>query len=204
VPSVTTSSITRVEGFDEAWNGDLLIGTLTDMSLQRVRMEGDRAVYAERIPVGTRVRYVHQHTDGRIVLWTDNEELIFLESRPLVDEHAELEDFLDDRNIPAGIKARVRASIDRCSECHSFRADQHDRSPGLGRIFSADIASTSFESYSQALRDRQGRWTKENLTAFLSDPERFAPGTLMPNPQIADPQTTEVIVEYLKVRRTRF
>jgi aldose sugar dehydrogenase len=204
VPSVTVASMTRVEGFDDAWNGDFLVGTLIDMSLQRVRIEGGKAIYAERIPIGSRVRYVHQHTDGRLVLWTDNEELIFLKAFPRTNDAFEMEDFLDDADMSEAVKKRVRVAADRCRECHSFQADQNERSPSLDRVFSAEIASTSFAAYSQALRGKSGRWTKERLKEFLTDPQAFAPGTSMPDPQIADAATMDGIIEYLRERRTRF
>jgi cytochrome c2 len=204
VPSITASAMTVARGFDPAWEGDLLVGSLVDMSLHRVRLEHDRVAYSERIPVGSRVRDVMQHPDGRIVMWTDNEELIFLSSAPKTDEHAQLEDFLDDAPISDVTRERVRNAVDRCSECHSFAVGEDSRSPSLARVYSADIASTGYPNYSPALKAKSGRWTTENLRAFLSDPAEFAPGTSMPDPQLPDSMTRDALVDYLQRRRRDF
>lgn len=204
VPSITASAITVVRGFDPAWEGDLLVGSLVDMSLHRVRLVQDRVAYSERIPVGSRVRDVMQHPDGRIVMWTDNEELIFLSSAPKTDEHAQLEDFLDDAPISDATKERVRDAVDRCSECHSFAVGEDARSPSLARVYSAEVASTGYQNYSPALKSKSGRWTTENLRAFLSDPAEFAPGTNMPDPQLPDAMTRDALVDYLQRRRRDF
>ena len=83
VPSIAVSNLIVVQGFHPAWDGDLLVATLKDASLRRLRLVDNRVVYDEPIRIGAQVRYVHQHTDGRIVLWTDNQELIFLEAHDL-------------------------------------------------------------------------------------------------------------------------
>ena len=80
VPSVAVSGMALVSGFHDAWDGDLLVATLQDRALHRVRMSGGHVQYIERIGIEQRLRQVHQHTDGRLVLWTDNQELVFLSS----------------------------------------------------------------------------------------------------------------------------
>jgi hypothetical protein len=78
LPSVAISSLTLIAGFHKSWDGDLLMATLKDRALYRIRIRDDRVLFAERIPIGERIRYVHQHNDGRLVLWTDSRKLIFL------------------------------------------------------------------------------------------------------------------------------
>lgn len=198
VPSVAASSLMVVEGFHEAWDGDLLVGTLKDTSLHRLRLESDRVVYAERIKIGSRIRYVHQHTDGRIVLWTDNHELIFLEGRDLPDAAARFDVYLKMVDLNKSGKAHLKAAILACAECHSFSSSDHVNGPGLSKIYGDRIAGTSFDGYSDALRSKGGRWTEENLKAFLGNPNFFAPGTVMPTPGLEDPLVVKEIVLYLK------
>lgn len=203
VPSIGASAMIQVEGFDPAWDGDLLVGNLMDNGIHRVRMEGDRGVYAEPIRLGTRVRDLLQLSDKRIAAWSDNGELIFLEPRPHRDAFGELEEYMSDRGLGQDMQVQLRTAMDRCAECHSLSADNHTRSPGLGQVFGADVAGTSFANYSEALRRKGGRWTKESLTAFLSNPDAFAPGTAMPNPNLK-PEVVREIVGFFEVLRTRF
>lgn len=202
MPSPAISALKWINGFDPAWDGDFLAGSLVDLSIYRVRTIDGRAVYSERIQIGSRIRDIDQMNDGRIVLWTDNGELVFLTATPLADQLPELERFFADENFSPSAQASIRNTIERCAECHSF-ADAHEKSPGLGRAFNAQIASTPFPNYSEALRRAGGRWTRDRLKAFLSNPSHFAQGTTMPDPGIKDDATLDAVVEYLSILRRR-
>ena len=78
VPSIAPTQVIEVSNFDPRWNGDLLIGTLKASSLYRLRLEAGRVLYAERIWIGQRIRDVAQASDGAIVLWTDDTQLLFV------------------------------------------------------------------------------------------------------------------------------
>ena len=78
LPSVAPSNLTVIEGFHDSWDGDLLVASLKERSLFRIRVKNERVLFAEKIKIGKRIRYVHQHNDGRVVLWTDDKYLIFL------------------------------------------------------------------------------------------------------------------------------
>ncbi|MEM9740474.1 MAG: PQQ-dependent sugar dehydrogenase, partial [Pseudomonadota bacterium] len=204
IPSVAVSGMARVDGFDESWDGDFLVSSLSDRALYRIRMEGTRAVYSERIEIGSRIRYVHQHNDGQIVLWTDNSELIFLSALQRVDEGQRFQEWLETAAMPARVKTEVNTVMDRCVECHSFQVGDHEKAPGLNKIYADDIAATSYFGYSEALSGRSGEWTRENLVAYLNNPQAFAPGTYMPAAGIEDPRVTEGIVDYLEFLDRQF
>jgi len=71
IPSIGISDLVEVNGTDfPRWKGDLLIAALRDNAIWRVRTHEDRLFFAERIPVGRRVRDIVA-ADGGIVLWTD-------------------------------------------------------------------------------------------------------------------------------------
>lgn len=63
-----------------------------------------------------------------------------------------------------------------CHGCHGVSI-----APTLRGIINRPIASVeSFKGYSEGIKEKQGMmWTKENLNVFLTDPLKFAPGTLM-------------------------
>jgi cytochrome c2 len=192
----------RIEGFNEAWNGDLLASSLAGQSLFRIRAQGDHIVYAERIEIGTRIRAIHQHTDGRIALLTDDYRIIFLSPAERQGEEIFVSRFID--NLRGPVRDRVTQAIDTCSQCHSFVAGDHQNAPSLGRVYGSAIASTTFAGYSDALRSRGGRWNREALLAFIADPQGFAPGTNMPNPEINDPQVREEVVNLLQGMRESY
>lgn len=195
VPSVAISSLTRIEGFAPAWDGDLLVGSLKGQSLYRLRLQGDRVVYAETIPVGARVRDVHQHGDGRIVFWTDYGQLVFLTPAAEQGEPVFLRRFL--RELPRDLQHRTAVAIEQCATCHDLTTGQHGTAPSLVRVFGDGIAGSSFAHYSPALRQVGGQWTREALLRFLEAPARFAPGTTMPNPGLTDPRVREALVALL-------
>lgn len=56
VPSIATSALAYLDDFHERWNGDLLVGTLKAKSIMRVRLDGDRVLGIEQIPIGLRIR----------------------------------------------------------------------------------------------------------------------------------------------------
>lgn len=198
VPSVGTTAATLISGFNPAWDGDLLVGSLGGQSLFRIRMEGQDIIFSEPIEIGTRIRDVHQHTDGRLVLWTDNEELVFLEATQRYDEGAQFEEYLRSYDISSRLENRLRTAIDGCAECHSFTPDVHRAAPALGRVFGDPVASTDFGNYSDALKSKGGTWTKESLRAYLMDPQAFAPGTTMPYSGIDDQRTIDRVIHYLE------
>jgi cytochrome c len=56
-------------------------------------------------------------------------------------------------------------------------------------------------SYSNALRNRDGRWTQENLDQFLAAPSHFLPGTTMDVEGIKNATQRELIIAYLRSLR---
>jgi cytochrome c2 len=198
VPSIAASGITRVDGFHEAWDGDFLVSSLRDRSLYRIRMEGDRVIYSERIEIGARIRYVHLHTNGQIVLWTDNQELIFLTAMDRSSEAEHFGQYLERADLSASMKRKLQTAMDRCTECHSLATNDHALTPSLNRIFGDPIASTPFAGYSPALDNKSGRWTRQSLVKYIANPQAFAPGTTMPTPQIDDPKVINEVINYLE------
>ncbi|MBS9402276.1 PQQ-dependent sugar dehydrogenase [Halomonas sp. TRM85114] len=198
LPSVAISGMTRIEGFDDSWDGDLLMGSLNNQSLHRIRIREDRVQFVEPIEVGKRLRHVHQHSDGRLVLWTDDHFLIFL----TVSDNAGFSDLVDSyfekQDYDAAQSRKVRDALDRCMQCHSFEpqaiAGAESNAPSLGNIYEQPIASSDYRDYTDALKDKQGRWNADNLEAFLTDPPAWAPGTSMLGVKIDDPfVVTELI-----------
>lgn len=177
VPSIAPSSIKLVAGLNERWDGDLLVTTLVDETLHRLRMDGTRVLYDEPIWIGRRIRDL-EVTDGKIYLLFDDGSLAKLVPHkiPAADE-----------NQSADILAQSG-----CVECHS-----RSGAPQLDRVFGAEIASQPGVAYSQALKAKGGAWTREALRTFLADPDSFAPGTSMPKPGLSA-ETLEQVIDRLE------
>lgn len=203
VPSAAVSGLTRLQGFNPAWEGDLLAASLAGKSLYRIRTAEGRVVYAERIPIGQRIRAVHQHSDGQVVLWTDGYQLIFLAAKSdnLAYDHAQK--LIDASPLDTTGKAALRAHLISCLECHSLQYGVHEKAPSLAGVWGRPIGGGNFAAYSSALRQRGGQWDAQALGAFLTQPSAFAPGTLMPDTGLKDPAVRDELVKILRSISTR-
>ena len=171
VPSVATSALIELQG-DEfpRWDGDLLLASLRAETLYRLRLRGDRVIYAEPIRLGRRIRDLAQMPDGRVVAWTDSGVLTELA-----------------RATGAG-----DAFAALCAGCHA-PAFGEPAGPSLAGVVGRDVASVPGFDYSEALRALEGAWTPEALDAFLRDPQAYAPGTTMDLPPLDDAARAEVV-----------
>jgi cytochrome c len=188
--------MTRVAGFHPAWNGDFLVASLVGQKLVRLRIEDGRVIFAEDIAVGRRIRDVHQHGSGALVLWTDSRELIFLRPSTGGFEDRFIAFVLNERmKWPKDRQAKLMAAFEGCRECHSLRPGDNTHAPSLARIFGAKVGSGKFKGYSPAMKRHNGEWSKDALTAYLKAPQKLIPGTRMPDPNIGDAEVVDGIVQ---------
>ena len=106
--------------------------------------------------------------------------------------------FVKRSKLPDRIANRLETAVSRCAECHSFEVDDHQTTPSLARIYGDHIAATTYDGYSDALKGKSGRWTHESLTAYLTNPQDFAPGSFMPSTQIEEKSVLEALISYLE------
>jgi cytochrome c2 len=192
LPSIGISGLTRIENFHEAWDGDLLASSLASQQLVRIRVADNRVIFTEFIDVGYRIRYVHQHTDGRIALWTDDKKVIFLSKGENMGMQY-ITELLENNEFDP----RTKDIVESCMECHSFNKDEHVNAPSLANVFNSAVGSTGFKKYSKAMSSDKRRWTRELLSDFLSGPQIVIPGTTMPNPNIQNPDIRNEVVDIL-------
>lgn len=197
VPSIGVSNLLEVRGFDPSWDGDLLVASLRGQSLFRLRLVDDRVQFSEQIVIGERIRYVQEHTDGRLVLWTDSEHLVFLSRDDSTPTAAYIEQTIDDMALTPPRATQLREAVMACQECHSFDQAGADGAPTLASVHGRPIAATDFAFYSAALRAQRGDWDSKRLEAYLADPQAAVPGTSMPRPNLPE-QTLTDLVELLE------
>ena len=131
------------------------------------------------------------------MLFTDNNELVFLTENPNGAATAFLTAYLEQDTLPAHTRDRLKANMDTCLTCHSLDPDVNDFAPSLAAIVGAPRGKRPFPNYSPTLRADDGAWTTESLAAFLSNPASVAPGTTMPDPGIRDPEEIDAVVAFL-------
>lgn len=198
VPSVAISNIIEIENFHPSWDGDILASSLAGRTLYRLRVKDNKVIFVEPIKIGERIRYAHQHVDGRIILWTDKHNIWFISStennyaKERIDKLITISDYNDQQ------KKAIKLAFDMCIMCHSFESNHHQLAPALNSIYNSRIGGTGFSHYSEALKSKLGRWTNAKLVMFLQDPQSLVPGTSMPNPRIKDKQVIDAIIEILK------
>ena len=76
----------------------------------------------------------------------------------------------------AGSGERV---FNKCRACHQLEVGANATGPYLHGVVGRDVAAVEDFSYSGALSEQADVWTRENLYAYLEDPQGWAPGTSM-------------------------
>lgn len=208
VRSAAVSNIAQISNIDPRWDGDFLVGSLGGQSLFRLRLSGERVVYAERIRIGLRIRYLAMGS-GEIFVLFDTGHLATLKPRPTtdaalieetsaVDAAAEESVVVTEGNGPP-IAPAAEAATDKsllvgfgCQECHS----QPDV-PSLEGVFGRAIASEPGVDYSKALKRVKGKWKRGKLRSFLAASQDFAPGTSMPAQDLSE-QTIDQLIKELR------
>lgn len=178
LPAIAPSSLTVVSGPEfAAWRGDLLVGTLRAQSIYRLRLRGDRVVYAEPIVVDHRVRDVVVDRNGALLLWTEEAKVIALRE---------------------AVATVAESTYVTCAVCHGLDLRGTKSGPSLRGIVGRSVAIRADYPYTSALVRFGGRWTPDRLNAFLANPNRVVPGTSMHVDGITDKRTRAALIEYLR------
>lgn len=188
-PSVGVSNLIRVEqDLFPAWKGNLLVGSLhVAKTLFRLQLHENRVIYSEPIRVNHAVRDLTETPNGEIFIWSGFQEMLRLRPANILPRK-------DETIAEAGQRLFFK-----CTGCHSVNPGApHGIGPNLHDIYNARIAAKAGYHYSPGLQAKSSeKWTRENLSLFLEDPEAFAPGTPM---QIKTPDAGErrALLHYLE------
>jgi cytochrome c len=72
------------------------------------------------------------------------------------------------------------AAAKKCAACHTFGKGEPNRvGPNLYGVVGRERGSHAGFNYSAAMKGKPGKWTVEDLNAFLQNPKGFLPGTTM-------------------------
>ncbi len=199
VPSIGITNIVEVAGPEfPLWRGDLLLTSLRDNSIYRLRRNGDEIIYSERIEMGEHLRDIAWLPDGRVAFLGDSGHIMILRKKPPLSGAAASEastgvlvsGYDGVRDAVERIEARmVRSDIHpgqtlyegHCASCHSLESQAANVGPHLDKVVGRQIASVAGYDYSDALTSRSGKWTEARLRQFLSNPDLEFSGTAMPH-----------------------
>ena len=192
VPSVAVSGLAELQSpLFPPWRGDLMLATLEDEALWRLRRDGDRILYGERIEMHERLRDIEMLEDGRIALLTDSARLILIRPKSSEPEAARLTvaGYEGVREAVNSFELK-RASLNmhegealflaRCASCHALDSRENLGGPHLDRLIGRRVGSVEGFPYSDALSGREEIWNERRLRRFLSNPELEFEGTSMP------------------------
>jgi cytochrome c len=86
-----------------------------------------------------------------------------------------MENLLNEANAEKG------ASVARqCVACHEFtKGGANKVGPGLHNVVNSDAGTHAGFGYSNAMKNKKGKWTFEALDKFLENPSKAVPGTSM-------------------------
>ena len=187
-PSIGVSNLIGVEqDLFPTWKGNLLVGSLKARTLFRLQLHEDRVIYSEPIGIGHRIGDLTETPNGEIFILTRDQHLIRLRPADALPNK-------DETIAEAGERLFFK-----CAGCHSLNPNApHGIGPNLHDIYNGRIATRAGYSYSPGLQARSSqKWTRENLSLFLKDPEAFAPGTPM-QIKIPDDDERKALLHYLK------
>jgi len=183
VPSMAISPLQLVEDFHPAWDGDILLGSLKAQTLFRIVIRSQRVVVVEPIWIGHRIRDIAILPNNQIVLLTDDSFLINL----TVDSNLFK---INAKNAGYNFEPKLA----RCLVCHHFETSTPvSVAPSLRSIFGRKMGGDTYEKYSDGMKKATGVWSKESLSAFISDPESVVPGTTMPNLGLTSKDVKDIV-----------
>jgi cytochrome c2 len=179
VPSIGVSSLLVMHGPQfKLWDDDLLVGSLKDGALYRARVRNARIVMLERIPFGRRIRDLAEGSAGQLMMWSDKGALLEIET---------------DRDVGTG-----EALFQTCTGCHMIgEGTAHGIGPDLRKVVNRPVAAGAGYRYSPAMQQLGGRWDRERLDRFLTNPQAYLPGTRMKFAGVPDPAERKELIEFL-------
>ena len=86
----------------------------------------------------------------------------------------------------------------QCQACHNFEEGQGPKvGPDLYNVVGRKIASVSGFNYSSALKSKNGNWDFAALSAWLTKPTAYAPGTAMTFAGLSNDKQRADVIAYL-------
>jgi cytochrome c len=88
-------------------------------------------------------------------------------------------------------------AFDQCAVCHSTDGS-NGTGPTLRGVFGRKSGSVPGFRYSRAMRSAEITWDEKTLDQYLSDPQEFIVGNVMPFSGVPDPAERARIIAFLR------
>lgn len=101
--------------------------------------------------------------------------------------------------LPAADAAKGADVFKKCGACHTINSGGAN---GIGPNLYGIVGDTEAEgrggfAFSDALKSHGGKWTFDELNAWLTSPRKYAPGTKMTFAGLSDPKQRADVILYL-------
>ncbi len=98
----------------------------------------------------------------------------------------------------AGDAKRGAQVFRQCMACHSVEAGEHLTGPSLAQVWNREAGTVDgFQRYSEPMKRLRITWNVATLDKWLTNPERFLPGTSMTFPGIKQARDRQDVIAYL-------
>jgi cytochrome c len=87
--------------------------------------------------------------------------------------------------------------FDQCATCHSIDGS-NGTGPTLKGVFGRQSGTVAGFRYSRAMRTAGITWDEKTLDQYLSNPQEFVAGNVMPFSGVTDPAERAGIIAYLR------
>lgn len=84
-----------------------------------------------------------------------------------------------------------------CAACHKLEEGANATGPYLYGVVGRPKHAVEGFNYSAGMLEKEGEWTPENISAFLTDPSGYVPGTKMVYRGMAKPEDRANLIAYL-------
>ncbi len=198
VPAIGISNlVVNDEHSFPLWKDDLLVASLKDGLLFRLRRSGGIVRYAEEIRGLRSIRDLAWMPDGRLAVLFPHEgnRVAFLsrstaycdeasrETRDVYAAHCESES--PAAEDPSSEEQRSQVTAERlydrhCGSCHGSDLERHGPDgPSLSGVIGRRAGSADGYSFSTAFASLDLVWTEDELVRLLVNPQLFAGGSMM-------------------------
>jgi cytochrome c len=97
-----------------------------------------------------------------------------------------------------GDPKRGEKVFEECRACHTIEKGSNGVGPSLYGVIGRRAAGLDDFRYSPAFKRANITWTRQNLDAFLADPQKLVPANRMPYAGMPEAKDRADVIEYMQ------